>query len=90
MKNTPDAKTSGFRNTTSKPITTAAEALALADKESTMPKLMEFEGGYCQSMTYYDADAQMWKVHLFWWQHDTSQTVYLDANGITQRIVSVE
>ena len=90
VKNTPDAQTSGFKNTTPKAVTTAAEALALADKESTMPKLMEFEGGYCQSMTYYDADAQMWKVHLFWWQHDTAQTVYLDANGITQRIVSVE
>ena len=90
VKNTPNAQTSGFKNTTSKPITTAAEALALADKESTMPQLMEFESGYCQSMTYYDAEAKMWKVHLFWWQHDTAQTVYIDANGITQRIVSVE
>ena len=90
VKNNPDAQKSGFKNTTPKPITTAAEALALADKESTMPKLMEFESGYCQSMTYYDAEAKMWKVHLFWWQHDTAQTVYLDDQGITRMIVSVE
>lgn len=90
VKNNPNARKSGFKNTTAKPITTAAEALALADKESTMPKLMEFETGYCQSMTYYDAEAKMWKVHLFWWQHDTAQTVYINDQGITQMIVSVE
>lgn len=90
VKNNPNAQKTGFRNTTAKPITTAAEALALADKESTMPKLMEFEGGYCQSMTYYDETAKMWKVHLFWWQHDTAQTVYIDEQGITRMIVSVE
>ena len=88
--NYPNAKKSGFKNTTAKPITTAAEALALADKESTMPQLMEFKTGYCQSMTYYDAEAKMWKVHLFWWQHDTAQTVYINDQGITQMIVSVE
>ena len=90
VKNNPTAKKSGFRNTTAKPISTAAEALALADKESTMPQLMEFKTGYCQSMTYYDAEAKMWKVHLFWWQHDTAQTVYISDQGITQMIVSVE
>ena len=90
VKNTPDARTSGFKNTTANPITTAAQALALADKESTMPQLMEFKTGYCQSMTYYDELAKMWKVHLFWWQHDTAQTVYINDQGITQRIVNVE
>ena len=90
VKNNPTAKKSGFRNTTAKPISTAAEALVLADKESTMPQLMEFKTGYCQSMTYYDAEAKMWKVHLFWWQHDTAQTVYINNQGITQMIVSVE
>ena len=90
VKAYPDAQKTGFKNTTAKPVTTAAEALALADKESTMPKLMEFESGYCQSMTYYDETAKMWKVHLFWWQHDTAQTVYLDDQGITRMIVSVE
>ena len=90
VKNNPDAKTSGFRNTNAKPITSAADALKLADNESTMPKLMEFEKGYCQSMTYYDETTKMWKVHLFWWQHDTAQTVYMNDQGITQRIVCVE
>ena len=89
-KNNPNAQKRGFKNTTAKSVTTAAEALALADKESTMPQLMEFKTGYCQSMTYYDAEAKMWKVHLFWWQHDTAQTVYINNQGITQMIVSVE
>ena len=90
VKNNPGAKTEGFRNTTAKSVTTAAEALALADKESTMPQLMEFVSGYCQSQTYYDETAKMWKVHLFWWQHDTAQTVYMNDQGITQMVVSVE
>ena len=88
--NNPDAQTSGFKNTTAKPITTAADAVARADRESVLPQLMEFETGYCQTMTYHDEEAGIWKVHMFWWQHDTAQTVYMTDDGITQMIVVVE
>lgn len=79
----PDAQTTGFRNTTVSPITSCADAVALADRESTLPQLMEFTGGYCQSKVYHDDTAGIWKVHLYWWQHDTCQDVYLTDEGIT-------
>ena len=69
---------------------TQHNAIALADKESTMPPLMEFQTGYCQYKTYHDAAAGIWKVEMFWWQHDTMQTVYLTDEGITKMMVSVE
>ncbi len=79
----PDAQTTGFRNTTAKPITGCADAVALADRESTLPQLMEFAGGYCQTKVYHDDTAGIWKVHLYWWQHDTCQDVYMTDDGIT-------
>ena len=90
VKNNPDAKTEGFKNTTAKTIKTAEDAIARADKESTMPALMEFKSGYCQTMVWHDEEAGIWKVKMFWWQHDTAQTVYMDDQGITQMIVSGE
>lgn len=86
----PNAQTTGFKNTTVKAITTPAEAIARADKESTMEPLMEFQTGYCQYMTYHDDTAGIWKVEMFWWQHDTMQTVYMTDDGITKMLVSVE
>ncbi len=85
----PDAQKLGFKNTTAKSVTTPAEALALAHEECTLPQLMEFEKGYCQSQTWFDENAGIWKVHLFWWQHDSAQTIYMDSQGITQMIVTV-
>lgn len=90
VKNTPKAKTSGFRNTTQKPVKTVAEAVALADKECAMPQILNFDNGYLQTRTYHDEAAGVWKVELFWWQHDTATTVYLNDQGITQRIVTIE
>ena len=89
-KNNPDAKKNGFRNNSRKKVETPADAIALADKESTMPPLMEFKTGYCQYKTYHDDSAGMWKVEMFWWQHDTMQTVYMTDDGITKMLVSVE
>ena len=88
VKAHPDAQTSGFKNTTSKPITSPADAVALADKECTMSQILNFDNGYLQTTVYHDSDAGIWKVELFWWQHDTAQTVYLSDDGITQMIVS--
>ncbi len=85
----PDAQKIGFKNNTPKPIETPADALALAHEECTLPQLMEFEKGYCQSQTYYDEATSMWKVHLFWWQHDTAQSIYMNSQGITKMIVTV-
>ncbi len=85
----PDAQKIGFKNTAPKTVTTAADALALAHEECTLPQLMEFEKGYCQSQTWFDETAGIWKVHLFWWQHDTAQTIYMDEQGVTQMIVTV-
>ncbi len=86
----PDAQRIGFKNTTPKSVKTSADALALAHEECTLPQLMEFEKGYCQSQTYFDESAGIWKVRLFWWQHDTAQTIYMDTQGITQMIVTVK
>ncbi len=85
----PDAQKIGFKNNTPKPIETPADALALAHEECTLPQLMEFEKGYCQSQTYYDEATDMWKVHLFWHQHDTAQSIYMNSQGITKMIVTV-
>ena len=90
VKNNPNATKNGFKNKSKKPVLTPADAIALADKESTMPTLMEFDTGYCQYRVYHDDAAGMWKVDLFWWQHDTMQTVYMDDSGITKMMVSVE
>ncbi|MGM9627439.1 MAG: M56 family metallopeptidase [Faecousia sp.] len=90
VKNTPNAQTGGFRNTTQKLVKTTADAVALADKECAMSRILDFDNGYLQTRTYHDDAAGMWKVELFWWQHDTATTVYLNDQGITQRIVTVE
>jgi hypothetical protein len=90
MANGPDGQTVGFRNTAPTAVKTASDALRLADRESTMEPLMEFETGYCQYRVSRDEGAGIWKVEMFWWQHDTRQTVYMDDRGITQRIVSEE
>ncbi|MGN0978505.1 MAG: M56 family metallopeptidase [Faecousia sp.] len=90
VKNTPNAKTGGFRNTAPKPIKTPEDAVALADKECAMSQILNFDNGYLQTRTYHDEAAGMWKVELFWWQHDTATTVYMNDQGITQRIVTVE
>ena len=90
VKNNPHAIKSGFRNKSKKTVATPADAIALADKESTMEPLMEFRTGYCQYRTYHDETAGMWKVDLFWWQHDTMQTVYMTDEGITKMMVSVQ
>ncbi len=89
VKQTPDAKTDGFVNTTAAPITSCAQAVALADRECTLEPIAGFDSGYLQTKVYHDPDAGMWKVHLFWWQHDTAQTVYLNDQGIPQRMVTV-
>ena len=90
VKNYPHAIKTGFRNKTKKMVAIPADAIALADKESTMEPLMEFQTGYCQYRTYHDDAAGMWKVDMFWWQHDTMQTVYMTDEGITKMIVSVQ
>ncbi len=90
MRQTPDAQVSGFVNTASSPIATCAQAVALADQECTLEPLMNFDNGYLQTKVYRDKNAGIWKVHLFWWQHDTAQTVYINDEGITQRIVTVK
>ena len=89
VKNNPYAIKTGFRNKTKKTVVTPADAIALADKESTMEPLMEFQTGYCQYRVYHDDAAGMWKVDMFWWQHDTMQTVYMTDDGITKMLVSV-
>ena len=90
VQNNPHAIKTGFRNKTKKTVATPADAIALADKESTMEPLMEFQTGYCQYRVYHDDAAGMWKVDLFWWQHDTMQTVYMTDEGITKMMVSVQ
>ncbi len=87
---TTDAQTTGFVNTVASPIATCTQAVALADRECTLEPLAGFDNGYLQTKVYHDGDAGMWKVHLFWWQHDAAQTVYLNDQGITQRIVTVK
>ena len=90
VQKNPHAIKTGFRNTSPKTVKTIADALALADKESTMEPLMEFQTGYCQYRVYHDDAAGMWKVDMFWWQHDTMQTVYMTDEGITKMLVSVK
>ena len=85
----PKAKTSGFRNTTAKPVSGVDEAIALADKECTLEKaLTDIARPYYQTAVYRDEAAKIWKVKLFWWQDDDIyQAVYMNDQGITQMIV---
>ena len=84
-----DAQTNGFKNTTAKTISSVNDAIALADKECTLPdRGAGVATPYYQMSVYRDADAGIWKVELFWWQDDDCyQAIYMNDQGITQMIV---
>lgn len=86
----PDAQTSGFKNTTARKVTTAAEAIALADKECTLENRgTDIDKPYYQMEVSRDENAGIWKVELYWWQDDDCyQAIYMDDQGITRRIVT--
>ena len=88
--NHPDAQTSGFKNTAAKTVSNVNDAIALADKECTLPdRNAGIATPYYQVSVYRDADAGIWKVELFWWQDDECyQAVYMNDQGITQMIVN--
>ena len=86
----PKAVKSGFRNTSAKPVSGVEDAIALADRECTLPHR---ENGlatpYYQIQVYHDADAGIWKVELYWWQdEDVYQAIYMDEQGITQMVAN--
>ena len=84
-----DAQTNGFKNTTAKTISSVNDAIALADKECTLPdRGAGIATPYYQMSVYRDAEAGMWKVELYWWQDDECyQAIYMNDQGITQMIV---
>ncbi len=90
IKATPGAQVTGFQNTTVSPITTWGQAVARADRECTLEPLMNFDSGYLQTKVYRDEEEKVWKVELYWWQHDTAQTVWMNDDGLTLRMVTVE
>lgn len=65
-----------FVNTQPQPITTASEALALADRECTVEAT--------KIKIYRDADAGIWKVeYQIFYGHQGYQFIYLNDDGIT-------
>jgi len=68
-----------FVNTTSNPISTTAEALALAEKECTVE--------YTQVKIYRDDIAGIWKIeYQIFYGYQGYQYVYLNDDGITVMI----
>ena len=68
-----------FANTTSNPISTSAEALALAEKECTVE--------YTQVKIYRDEAAGIWKIeYQIFYGYQGYQYVYLNDDGITVMI----
>ena len=88
----PDAKTGGFKNTTAKTVSNISDAIALADKECTLPdRGAGVSTPYYQMSVYRDEAAGIWKVELFWWQDDDCyQAIYMNDQGITQMIVNAK
>ena len=86
----PDAQTRSFKNTAAKTVSSVSDAIALADKECTLPdRNAGVETPYYQMSVYRDAEAGIWKVELFWWQDDDCyQAIYMNDQGITQMIVN--
>lgn len=73
------AKETAFVNTESSPISTAAEALALAEKECTVE--------YSQVKIYRDEAAGIWKIeYQIMYGYQGYQYVYLNDDGITVMI----
>lgn len=68
-----------FRNTTSSPITTSAEAIARAEAECSVE--------YTQVVVYRDEKAGMWKVeYQIMYGYQGCQYVYMNDDGITQMV----
>lgn len=68
-----------FVNTASRPISTTAEALALAEKECNVD--------YSQAMVYRDETAGIWKIeYQILYGYQGYQYVYLNDDGITVMI----
>ena len=90
VKDKGNAQTSGFRNTTASAVRTPEDAIALADRECTLPvRYTDIAKPYYQTKVSYDPDAKMWKVELYWWQDNNCyQAIYMDDQGITQVIVT--
>ena len=88
----PDAQTSNFKNTSAKTVSNVNDAIALADKECTLPdRNAGVATPYYQMSVYRDVDAGIWKVELFWWQDDDCyQAIYINNQGITQMIVDAK
>ena len=86
----PEAQTTGFKNTTVKTVTTSAEAIALADRECTLEdRGTDVDKPYYQMEVSRDESAGIWKVELYWWQDDDCyQAIYMNDQGITQRILT--
>jgi len=84
----PGVVTEGFANTAKNPITKKEEAIALAKNEVTAA----FD--YNEITVYYDGEGQMWMVHFGTVLSNPDmgldggdQSVYMDRNGVTKRIV---
>lgn len=72
-----------FRNTTPNPVTSAPEAIALAQKECSVD--------YTKIVVYRDEDAGMWRIEFqIVYGHGGYQNVYLSDDGITQMISNAE
>lgn len=70
-----------FRNTMSSPVTSAPEAIALAQKECSVD--------YTKIVVYRDETAGMWRVEFqIVYGHGGYQNVYLNDDGITQMIAN--
>lgn len=83
-----NAVTEGFVNTSASPVRTMDDAVALADKECTLPENEVLQGGrYNITQVFYDASTGIWKVVFAFSQDFDCQIIYLDSQGITQMTV---
>lgn len=76
-------KVDGFVNTIPGLIATPMDAVEAAMRECTL-------GFKMASRVWYDPDADMWKVKIYWSQREDYQYIYLDGRGNTKLMISHE
>lgn len=90
-EDTEGVRTEDFRNTSPVTLSTPLDAIDRAIRDCTLPADGSDDPGTNIFQVSYDEDAKMWKVEFTSsWDRRLYQAVYLTADGITVRTVTLE
>ena len=86
-----EVRTKNFVNTQAQTILCAQDAIDIALADCTLPASAGLEPGTNMMQAYYDETAKMWKVEFTAsWDDSIYQAVYLDSQGITRLVVTLD